>query len=148
MSDCLSVDATTVRSVTISPARQRNAVSEGMALGLLMCDRSELPFDKVLVDLSFEGAWRNWPYRDRFSQVSTDLRNGSDGVWVMTHADKQKQVWNLYWENTGAAINVYARAQWADQDIDPDAIAESVDGNVPAAGWRALAEDFLARFDR
>jgi hypothetical protein len=25
-----------------------------MALGLLMCDRSELRFDNVLVDLSFE----------------------------------------------------------------------------------------------
>ena len=119
-----------------------------MALGLLMCDRSELPFDKGLVDLCFEGAWRNWPYRDRFSQVDTDLRNGSDGVWVMTHADQQKRVWNLYWDSTGAAINVYARAQWADQEIDADAIADSIDGDVPAAGWYALAEDFLARFDR
>lgn len=52
--------------MTISPARQRNAVSKGVALGLLMCDRSKLAFDKVLVDLSFEGAWRNWQYRDRF----------------------------------------------------------------------------------
>jgi len=142
------VQATTVPCVTITPARQRNAVSEGMALGLLMCDRSELSFDKVLVDLSFDGAWRNWAYRDQFSQVNTDLRNGSDGAWVMTHADHQKQVWNLYWDSTGEAINIFARPQWVDQEIDPDAIADSIDGDVPAAGWLALAEDFLARFDR
>jgi hypothetical protein len=134
--------------VTISPARQRNAVSEGVALGLLMCDRSKLAFDKVLVDLSFEGAWRNWQYRDRFSQVSTDLRKGSDGVWVMTHADHQKQVRNLYWDTTGAAISICARPQWADQEIEPGTIAGSIDGDVPAAGWHALAEDFLDRFDR
>ena len=88
-----------------------------------MCDRSKLSFDKVLVDLSFEGAWRNWQYRDRFSQVSTDVRNGSDGVWVMTHADHQKQVRNLYWDTTGAAINICARPHWADQEIEPGTIA-------------------------
>ena len=66
----------------------------------------------------------------------------------MTHADQRKQVWNLYWDTTGAALNIYARPQWADQEIEPDTIADSIDGDVPAAGWHALAKDFLDRFDR
>lgn len=131
----------------ITPSRQRNAVSEGMALGMIMCGRRELPSDKQRIDLSFEGAWRNWSYRDRFSQVSTDLRNGSDGIWVMTHADEHKHVWNLFWDVSGkVAVNV--RSQWADEEIDAEAIADSIAGEVPASGWCALAEDFLARFDR
>jgi len=44
--------------MAITPARQRNAVSEGIALGLLMLDRNEIPFDKFRVDLAFEHAWK------------------------------------------------------------------------------------------
>jgi hypothetical protein len=42
--------------MAVTPSRQRNAVSEGVALGLVMCDRFTLPRDKVGIDLSFEGA--------------------------------------------------------------------------------------------
>ncbi|MFQ1003658.1 hypothetical protein [Modestobacter sp. SSW1-42] len=132
----------------LTSSQQRNAVSEGMALGMLMCGRDELRFDKVMLDLAFEGAWRSWSYRTEFSQVSTDLRNGSDGVRVMTRADERKQVYNLYWDTSGGTVNVYARPQWADAELDYDAIAESIDGKVPADGWRYLADDFLSRFDR
>ncbi|TFV79401.1 hypothetical protein E4P39_01820 [Blastococcus sp. CT_GayMR19] len=132
----------------ISPSRQRNAVSEGMALGLLLCDRSMLPFEKWRVDLAFEGAWRGWAYRERFSQVNTDIRNGLDGVWAMTRATQNKQTFNLYWDTSGAEVAVYARPQWAGEEIDEDVIAESIDGGVPASGWQALAEDFLVRFTR
>jgi hypothetical protein len=54
----LSSVALNLTLMTITPSRQRNAVSEGMALGLLLCDRSSLPFDKFRVDLAFEGAWQ------------------------------------------------------------------------------------------
>jgi len=64
--------------MAITPSRQRNAVSEGMALGLLMCDRITLPWDKVAIDLSFEGAWRSWDYKRRFAQVDTDKENSEE----------------------------------------------------------------------
>jgi hypothetical protein len=32
--------------MTITPSRQRNAASEGMAIGLLMCGRNAIRFDK------------------------------------------------------------------------------------------------------
>jgi hypothetical protein len=129
----------------LSPSRQRNAVSEGMALGIVMCGRSELPWDKVGIDLAFEAAWRNWSYSVRFSQVSTDLRNGSDGVWVITHADERKQVWNLFWDTSGSEIVIYLRDTWADVDFDPVEVARSIDGEVPAEGWKELAVQFLTR---
>lgn len=132
----------------ITPTRQRNAVSEGIALGLVMVGRDVLPYDKVRVDLAFTGAWRGWEFRDRFAQVSTDLRNGSDGVHVMTRADEGKRVWHLYWERSGRELHVRPRGQSEDDAVDPDAVAEALDGQVPAAGWRALAEDFLERFGR
>lgn len=144
----MSLPPIRVQLVPISPSRQRNAVSEGIALGLLMCGRDVLPFDKMNVDLSFEGAWRGWTYRSRFSQVSTDLRQGLDGCWAMTHADERKHVWNLYWDTSGSELVIRARGQRADEDIDPQVVAESIDGDVPALGWRGLAEDFLTRFER
>jgi hypothetical protein len=66
--------------MAIGAARQRNAVSEGMALGLCMLERYEFHFDKLRVDLAFENAWRDWPdrYKTQFRHVRTDLRNGTD----------------------------------------------------------------------
>lgn len=123
-------------------------MSEGTALGLLMCGRNAIRYDKVKVDLAFEGAWRSWPYADQFSQVNTDLRNGSGGSTVMARADERKQVWNLFWDTSGGELAIYARPQWQDDDIDAEFVARMIDGGVPAEGWRGLAEDFLDRFER
>jgi hypothetical protein len=131
--------------MTMTPSRQRNAVSEGMALGILMCGRNEIPWDKLGIDLSFETAWRSWPHRDRFSQVSTDLRNGSDGVWIVTRADAKKRVWHLFWDTSGSTIAIHARAQWDDEDVDPHVVASSISDDISAEAWRALASDFLSK---
>lgn len=144
----LSVASSTLRYVRITPARQRNAVSEGMAVGLLMAGRDVLPYDKVRVDLAFEGAWRGWDFRGKFPQVSTDLRSGSDGVHVMTRADEQKHVWHLFWAREGMNLRIVARPQWEAEAIEPDIVADSLDGDVAPTGWLALAENFLERFER
>ncbi|VTR77747.1 hypothetical protein [Cellulomonas hominis] len=129
-------------------AQQRNAVSEGIALGFAMCDLDELPFDKLRIDLAFDYAWRQWPHAHRFPQVQTDLRNGTDPVWVMTHADEKKQVWNLFWDRSaGSSIRIYARSRWED-DFDADAIASMVDDDIPAEDWMTFAQDFLRAFER
>lgn len=65
--------------MTITSTRQRNAVSEGIAFGLVLLGRPHLPFNKIEVDLAFVGAWREWRFASRFPQVSTDLRHGLDG---------------------------------------------------------------------
>jgi hypothetical protein len=133
--------------MSITPARQRNAVSEGLALGLLMCGVNHLDRrDKVAIDIRMECAWSNWPYRHRFPQVDTDLGNGLDGVHVATRADARKHVFNLYWEAGRAAWFVCARGNWDDEVIDPQRVASSIDGKVPATGWKALAEEFLRDF--
>ena len=144
----LSVSIDSLLTMAITPSRQRNAVSEGMALGLIMCDRITLPWDKVAIDLSFEGAWRSWQYKHRFSQVDTDIRHGSDGIWVMTRADERKHTLNFYWDTGGREIAIYARGVWSDEEVDVDQAAEWIDGEVPAGGWQELATDFLRRFKK
>ena len=134
--------------MAITSSRQRNAVSEGMALGLIMCGRDTLPWDKIAIDLSFEGAWQSWQYKHGFSQVDTDIRHGSDGVWVMTHADERKQTFNFYWDTSGREIAINARNVWADQEVDVDQAAQWIDGDVPAGDWHELATDFLQRFEK
>ena len=66
----------------MTATRQRNAVSQGIALGFCMLERYEFRFDKMRIDLAFERAWQTWPeeYRSRFPQVSTDLRNGTESL--------------------------------------------------------------------
>jgi hypothetical protein len=133
--------------VKMSGPQQRNAVSEGMALGLVMCGRFALSWDKIGIDLSFEGAWRSWSYRDRFSQVSTDLRNGLDAVWAMTEVGVRKHTLNFYWDTGGPEVSIYPRPIWSDGDVDVDEAARLIAGGVPADGWEDLATDFLKRFE-
>jgi hypothetical protein len=136
--------------MTLTPARQRNAVSEGMALGLLMCGRDALLFNKLRIDLAFEGAWRSWTYRAKYSQVDTDLAKGLDAVWAMTRADASKQTRVLYWEQDGGQFRIHSRrSDWSQEDPDDIKFAtELIDGEVPLAGWEEMAREFLARFER
>jgi hypothetical protein len=127
----------------MTDAQQRNAVSEGMALGLLMCgiDRVGLR-DKVTWDPRIELAWRKWAHSGRFPRVSTDFQQRMDGLAVATRGRKGNQVYNLYWENDGGSWVIRRRPPWDDDPPDFDLMASDVPGGVPADGWKALAEDF------
>lgn len=116
-----------------------------MALGLLLRGSSSIPFDKVMVDMSFESAFRSWRYADRFPQVRTDLRNGSDGVWVMTRATESKKVWVLFWDTSARELQILGRqSDWDPSDpSDLDYALRTIDGEVPLEGWMSLADDFL-----
>lgn len=128
----------------ISASRQRNAVSEGMALGLLMCGRDHLDEPRWRIDLAFEDVFPEWAHSGDFSQVVTDLRNGSNGAIVMTYADARKQTFSLYWEPVGPALWIRSRSG---EDVIANDVARMIDGDVPAEGWRELAEAFLAHFE-
>lgn len=138
--------------VKITAARQRNAVSQGIALGLCVLERYEFEFDKMRIDLAFEKAWRDWPdeYRSRFPQVDTDLKKGTDAVWVMTHATETKNVTPLFWDFSGPRITIHQRGDdWDSADrADVEYALEMVDGDVPLGGWVSLAQEFLNAFDR
>lgn len=133
-----------------TPTRQRNAVSEGIALGLLTCGRSALPFDKLRLDLAFEGAWRSWSSRSQFPQVSTDLAKGLDAVWAMTRVDADKHTLVLYWHQEGNQFQIRTRQHsWTPGNPeDLKFAAELINGDVPLAGWEELAREFLKRFER
>lgn len=123
---------------------QRNAVSEGAALGFVALGYDRINFEKVRVDLAFEATWRNWPYSSRFSQVGTDVRQGLDGVNVMTHASEKKHTACFYWER-GNELTIF----WRQHDFNPTSdddlmwAAGMVDGDVPLEGWKTLAQGFL-----
>lgn len=59
----------------------------------------------------------------------------------------EKQVFSLFWESDRRTMRVIRRNTWSDE-VDADFIASIVGGDVPAAGWKSLAEEFLVRFDR
>jgi hypothetical protein len=135
----------------MSPARQRNGVSEGIALGLCMQGRYEFVFEKMRIDLAFEHAWRTWPslYRALYPQVDADLRNGTDAVWVMTQADERKQVAPFFWDWSGGKLTIYQRGDdWdSDDSNDVEYALGMIAGDIPLDGWLSLATEFLASFD-
>lgn len=134
--------------MALTPAVQRNAVSEGIALGLVACGRDALPADKDRLGLAFESAWRSWAHRVMFPQIERDLSSGEDGVSIMTNADTPKQTWALFWEQNGGKFLVRARqSDWSPDDVeDLNYAAVVIDGDVPLAGWEALAREFLRHF--
>lgn len=62
--------------MAITATRQRNAVSEGAALGLVMCGHFDIPSETWRVSLAFEGAWRAW--EDRYKRPSRRCRPTCD----------------------------------------------------------------------
>lgn len=131
----------------MTATRQRNAVSEGMALGLVMCGVESVPNERWRVDLAFSGAWRSWAYRDRFPQVNTDIRQGLNGSIAMTRATERKHTMALFWE-ADRELSIYSRDAdgWEIEDQEAvDFALSMVDGEVPLEGWASLARDFLER---
>lgn len=156
---CKQYLASTTRLFAAYASRRLNRISTGTcwvgvvyALGFCMLERYEFRFDKMRIDLAFERAWQTWPdaYRRRFPQVNTDLRNGTDAVWVMTRADEKKNVTPLFWDWSGGQITIHQRGDdWESSDPDDvDYALCMVGGEVPLDGWVSLAQEFLTAVDR
>lgn len=131
-----------------TPTRQRNAASEGLALGLVLAGCTRLPYRKTELDLALVGAWNSWTHRTRFPQVNTDLVKGLDPIHAFTRADARKNVLILHWELAGAELRILTRQpDWAPDDPTDVAYAVSmIDEQVPAEAWQALAEGLLTRY--
>jgi len=111
--------------------------------------RSELPLNKFAVDLAFEGAWRSWAYRSSFSQVATDMRNGSGGQRVATRATSSKRVTGVWWSDADGRWTV---TSVDDLDLtdpaDVEFVLSVIAGDLPLEAWQDLTTEFLARLDR
>lgn len=134
----------------LTATQQRNAVSEGAALGLVALGYDRIRYESWKVSLAFESAWRMWPYAKRFSQVDTDIRQGLNGVHAMTRATQGKHTALLYWDREGGELTVY----WRRDNFDPESREElewasnTIEGDVPLEGWEELAQGFLDRYRR
>lgn len=136
--------------MTPTPAQQRNAVSEGAALGIVLAGRTTVPYNKLRVDLAFTGAWRRWSHVGKFPQVNTDIRKGMEGTRVLTYADYRRDTSALSWETVGGELSIRAlQPDWdPTEESDVQFALEVIDGGVPLEGWMSLAVEFLARLDR
>lgn len=130
-------------TVRPTPTRQRNSVSEGMAIAMLALGYNRIPHNKALIDLRFESAWRSWQYKGRFPQVNTDISKGLDGTNALARATVRSHT-NFYWER-GHDLEVRSHVEdWdLDDPADRELLLSMIDGDVPWEGWLALARDFL-----
>ncbi|OZC91751.1 hypothetical protein CH254_04535 [Rhodococcus sp. 06-412-2C] len=127
--------------------RQRNAVSEGAALGVVLCGKYSLPADESALDSAFTAAWRRWPYAHAFPQVGIDIRNGKNGYLVLTRADAAKQTSNFYWHVDGDELTICPRPQWRHSQLDESIAASEIEGDIPVRGWYDLGNGLLQRLE-
>lgn len=129
--------------MAMSDAIQRNAVSEGFALGLTMEGMDTLSYENyhmTSVDLSLAYAWRHWPHRTTFPKVDADFRNRRTEHLIVAHATQRRHTQVFYWDR----YDIITRGQW-DWPSEFEEAAKFIDGEVSAEGWRTLAEMFLTR---
>lgn len=134
----------------MSDTRQRNAVSEGFALGLLLNGRRSITFNKLAVDLAARRAFLDWPHRDTFPKVISDLRRNFDGFTVLTRAGETTDTSVFYWDKTGKELTIVNRdSTWA-QDAPSDvAVAlDVIGGDLTQDAWESLGSAFLLHFTR
>lgn len=145
----LSVVQGMMGNMKLTPTEQRNAVSQGIALGILACGYGSIEFNKVKVDLAFTSAFRDWPYQHHFPQVHTDLNRSFDGARVLSRAGERQHTSVLYWKSEGGSLDVHARQSNFDpEDSDDLKFAASVIcDDVSLEGWKALAQDFIDRLN-
>ncbi|WP_127362863.1 hypothetical protein [Brevibacterium aurantiacum] len=131
----------------LSGPQQRNVVSEGFALGLLMNGTDQLPKDTIKVGFAFAGAWREWRHSSALSQVTTDLRSGLNEYIAITRADERKQTFALYWVRYENTWTVFSRSDDFDagNPSDLEFAARTINGDLPATAWAELARTFLER---
>lgn len=135
--------------VALTPTRQRNAVSEGLALGLLVLGRESVPNDKVRFDLALTGAWRAWPFAPRFPKALSST--GPDPIYAVSGVGATNATSALYWEKSGSDLLIRRRTAFEDDGASAEDFAymcDLVDGGVPLEGWQELAAAFVERFER
>ncbi len=129
----------------LSDTRQRNAVSEGFAIGLLAIGHHELDRRSPAYESAFARAWRGWAYSDRFPRVSLDLKRGLRADLVFTRATERKQTFGLYWKADGHSVLIEVRSDLDRQEPDLDSLAQVVDGDLDVPAWAELATAYIER---
>lgn len=139
--------------------KQYKHISAGIALGLILNDTSELPNDKVSVELAFESVWRKWEYKQHFPAMTAiaDLsKKDLDVILIITRLDERTRVPHLgyYWDRygeSGPTIYLHDNASFSAEnpvDIEAAALTIGEDYAIPARAWRELASEFLAKLDK
>ncbi|MFJ6355416.1 hypothetical protein [Pseudarthrobacter oxydans] len=137
---------------------QYKAVSAGVALGLCMVGRYQVPSAKLPLEFSFKRAWQRWEYKERFPAVGKVFALGVptvDPYIALTSADSRVQTPRVpfYWDRgENGGYQIYGRESW-DWDTDNPEDLELVAGHlsdsptIPPAAWESLARDLLTELD-
>lgn len=134
----------------MTKTHDRNALSAGLALGLIACGHDCLPqTDKMNLEFAFQHAWRKWKHRARFPTIKLDGPGTVDTILQMTHATVRKQVPYLYWarDDDDHSHVIRARHSATPFDVDIEGLAHYLDSHISVEAWRELAADFLDDLD-
>jgi hypothetical protein len=134
--------------VEMEHVRQRVAVSEGLALGMVLNGRWAVPFDTLGIHTAVAAAYRDWARAHAYPQVQAELRSGLSGVHALTRATESASTFTLYWHHAPDG-DLRIRSWFEDwtptRAEDVDYAVEVIAGDVSREEWAALAADVLRR---
>ena len=122
--------------------QQRTMVGEGLAIGCVSLNNTDLPADKFAVEAAFRYAWPRWRGAGLFPQVRADLSRNDVLLHVIYPSEQRRGVLIAAWR-TGRVLRPYLMAE----DMTPAEAADMLSGDVglDLAAWQDLAAGFLDR---
>lgn len=124
---------------TLSKARQRLALSQGLAMGMQMSARPAIAGDKSRLEFAFRTAWRDWSESARFGTIKAGP--AQDDVFLILGDEVRRGRRGIAW--WASAWPFVPRCDGSDWD----AMAEVIDDHVSAASWQALIDSWLPKGD-
>lgn len=116
-----------------TPAQQEKAVGEGLAAGCVAIHFFEFTANKMVVDLAFIVAWRNWAWSSYFPSIKvTHSRNNLLHI-LRKSTGRRSRV--AEWK-CGRKYEPVILGDFNEYDVG-DFVEE--DANFPLEGWIALA---------
>ena len=137
---------------------QYKAVSAGIALGMCIIGRYNVPSAKLPLEFAFQHAWQRWEHKGRFPAVGKVFALGVptvDPYIALTSVDRRVRTPYVpfYWDDgEQGGYQIYGR-EHSDWDSDSQEDLELVAGHltesptIPPAAWESLARDLLAELD-
>jgi hypothetical protein len=127
----------------LSKVQQQKAVGEGLAVGCLTLGLTQLPSEKLNVELSFRHAWRSWRPAHNFPSVQAGPTR-DDIYYQILHKSAHRRGAIAFWE-----VDRTIRPLLSD-DLDLESVANLLVGfyGISEERWVDLAREFSQRLSR
>lgn len=115
-----------------SRARQQNYLGQGLALGAIMLGLDEVNGPKMVLELDFEDAWRDWPHRHHFPNVKVDI-SYNEILGILQDSGRKHGPILVCWEGAWPFVPTLRVDDWTANEV-----ADILNKEIPAQVWEGF----------